>query len=292
MSTYTVERRSALDTITIAFRWLVEHPALLVVFGIATFFDQLRDILVQDLSVDPGPGVLLSISLFGLAAALVGDGVGHIYGKKLTLNKEPQVRPILKTVHSRLSTLIGITILYLVSVIVGTVFFIVPGIYLALRLYLAFPACVIDDKGVVESFRISWDVADGNLLKLFGIGLVAFVPAILLLIAGLGVEVVTGPLPSSTTVSTLWWVVFPVVIVAVFNAVVALSTGRIYIENTQGDQAASPAFDPEDAPGAADTSGDEWRDESARRTGDSWNDQDGGRGADAADGWTDRSEDG
>ena len=54
------------------------------------------------------------------------------------------------------------TLIYALIVALGTLALIVPGIYLAVRLYYFIDAIMIDEKGTIESLRISWKIAKGN----------------------------------------------------------------------------------------------------------------------------------
>ncbi len=54
------------------------------------------------------------------------------------------------------------TLIYALIVALGTLALIVPGIYLAVRLYYFIDAILIDEKGIIESLRTSWRIAKGN----------------------------------------------------------------------------------------------------------------------------------
>lgn len=58
-------------------------------------------------------------------------------------------------------------------VVIGTVLFIVPGIYLALRLQFFYASMVDEDTGIIESFKRSWEITKGHTLELFIIMLIA-----------------------------------------------------------------------------------------------------------------------
>ncbi len=53
-------------------------------------------------------------------------------------------------------------ILYVISVALGSVALVIPGIYLAVRLYYFIDAILIDEKGVISSLKTSWRIVKGN----------------------------------------------------------------------------------------------------------------------------------
>ncbi|MBB5351398.1 putative membrane protein [Haloferula luteola] len=70
--------------------------------------------------------------------------------------------------------------LYGIMVAIGLVLFIVPGIYLALRLGQYHSAIVDRDLSIADAFGYSSKITEGNRLNLFGLGLLSF----LIVIAG------------------------------------------------------------------------------------------------------------
>lgn len=81
------------------------------------------------------------------------------------------------TEHTRrLARTIGV--LFIVGIItniavsIGTVFLIAPGIFLAVSLYFAPLAVMIEDAGIIESLERSWQLTSGNRIQLFFLGLI------------------------------------------------------------------------------------------------------------------------
>lgn len=89
-------------------------------------------------------------------------------------------------VTRRILRLVGVIMLSSMITIFGLLMFIIPGIYFALRLSLAAPACLIEDTGIRESMRRSIAATRGQMtlvyttFSCFGFLLL---PAALLLIA-------------------------------------------------------------------------------------------------------------
>ena len=73
-----------------------------------------------------------------------------------------------------------------VAIALGLVLLIVPGIYVAVRLYFVAQAVVIDKARSTEALRASWRLTDGFWLRTFGVillaNVVAFLPASLLIL--------------------------------------------------------------------------------------------------------------
>lgn len=71
-----------------------------------------------------------------------------------------------------------------VAIVIGFVFLIIPGIYLAIRLQY-FTYCVLEqeDKDCIKALNESWKMTEGHVLDLFALGCLAFFTIILGLIA-------------------------------------------------------------------------------------------------------------
>jgi hypothetical protein len=64
------------------------------------------------------------------------------------------------------------TVLYGLAVLVGLLFFVVPGIYLAVALFFFSYEIIVEEKGVLDAFGGSLDLTAGNRLPLFILGLI------------------------------------------------------------------------------------------------------------------------
>lgn len=62
----------------------------------------------------------------------------------------------------KLLPLIGLGILYMLAILLGSVLLIIPGIILMLSLAMSIPLLVIDDEGVIESLKHSHRMVWGN----------------------------------------------------------------------------------------------------------------------------------
>jgi hypothetical protein len=79
----------------------------------------------------------------------------------------------------------GQTILSGLAVIIGLLFLILPGLFIALRWSISLPVLISGNKGVIESLSESWRMTKGHELRLFAV----FATAQLLALAAIVFEV-------------------------------------------------------------------------------------------------------
>lgn len=211
----TLRRKGVVGTIGDAIEWLRRNPVLIVVFLLYGLFELFAE-LVGSI------GILLG--LLGYVVGLYVNGVAHVIGEHEARGESGDLGRASNAVLGQFISLIGISIVYGLVVAVGFVLLVLPGIYLAVRLSLAFPACVIDERDAFGSLSTSWDVATGNLLKLFGISVVSF-----LVVTGAGIATV-----AFTGLSDEFHLAFlavAAVLTAVVSPVVQFAYARVYLEN-------------------------------------------------------------
>lgn len=196
-----------------AFEWLQRNPVLILAFLVVGVVDALGEASAL-------------FALLGLLLVIFVDGVAHRFayaeatGGRTTFGDE--VGPVL----DRYLSLLGAFVVYAVAVAIGLVLFVLPGIYVGLRLVLAFPAVVIDDQGAFEGLGTSWDVARGNLLKLLGISILTFLVLFSTVFAASIVTVASDSLAIVALVGT--------VVTAVVAPIVQMAYARVYLENRDG----------------------------------------------------------
>lgn len=79
---------------------------------------------------------------------------------------EPQFAAYGQQAH-KILTYFCSNILAFLIVLIGLVFLIIPGIYLALRLQFFSAAIVDDNAGIIESLKKSWEITKGHTFSLF-----------------------------------------------------------------------------------------------------------------------------
>ena len=211
--TTRLQRKNSVDTMAEAFEWLKRNPELILLFLVVGLVDGLEEVSF----------------LFGLLGSLllvVADAIAHRFAYAEAKNGATSIGDEIEHVLGRLLSLVGATLIYFVAVALGLVLLILPGIYLAIRLSLAFPAIVIDDENAFDGLATSWNVAEGNLLKLLGISLLAFV----VIFSTTLVVAIFGTLFESVALIAI----VSAVITAVVSPIVQLSYARVYLENRSG----------------------------------------------------------
>ncbi|WP_440764206.1 glycerophosphoryl diester phosphodiesterase membrane domain-containing protein [Natronorubrum sp. DTA7] len=207
-----LHRKNSVDTMLEAFDWLKRNPILILLFLIVGFVDGLGDESV-------------TFTLLGFLLTIVANGVAHRFAFAEARGESATIGIELDTVLGRLLSLIGATLIYAVAVTIGLILLIIPGIYLGLRLSLAFPAIVIDDENAFEGLGTSWNVAHGNLLKLLGITLLS----LLVLFS----TVIVATLFSVDVESFVFVALVGAIITAIVGPIVQLSYARVYLENRE-----------------------------------------------------------
>lgn len=216
-----IPRKDSFETMSQSFNWLLGFPLLIGAFLLVE--------LVNSVAEFTNP----LVGLVGLLLSLLVGGVAYIYVERLVFEGEfddtvTAFQDAAERAIWRLGWLVVIFVIYSITVFVGLLLLILPGIYLGARLILAFPACVLDEADAFESLSLSWEAGDGNVLKLIGIFLLSIVAlvgvslggAIVAGIAG-GIELLESPL-------------FPVLlapVIALIAGVVEMSIARVYLEN-------------------------------------------------------------
>ena len=221
-----IPRKNAIDTFVQGVEWLVAVPVLL---GAFFFVEVLNSV---------GQFVTGLFSLAGSILTLLVFGAAYVYTERFVSDGDVQggVDELLSTVSevaSRLLALIGIALIYIIVVVVGLFFLLVPGIYLGARLVLAFPACVLDGKGVTDSLSTSWDVAGGNVLKLVGLGAINVLAAIGL---GLGASAIAAVVGGLSVLEGPLFSLALAPVSAVLSGAVQMAIARVYIENRSPEQ--------------------------------------------------------
>lgn len=134
-------------------------------------------------------------SIIGWIIALIIGGLfsmGYIKNLFQTLDGiEPQFSAYGQQAPKLLTFIIA-NIIYSIIVIVGLIIFIIPGIYLAIRLQFFMAFIVQENAGIMESLRMSWNITKGNAMQLFLLSLAMIgitIVGLILLIVGIFVAV-------------------------------------------------------------------------------------------------------
>jgi hypothetical protein len=169
--------------------------------------------------------------IIALILEFIGQGV-ILYGAFQALQGHPVViGAAVRRWLSRFWAIIGISILVFLGLAVGFALLIIPGIILALRWAVTLPVCMMESKGTLASMRRSAELTKGHRWKLFGIGVLIYVVAIIsalvrfLVISLLSRSGVLGWLglgaPGRIITTAIISVILSAIVTAYFNIVAA-----------------------------------------------------------------------
>lgn len=113
------------------------------------------------------------LSFAGFVGLLVAYASAFRTTDNVVSDRGEPLGSLLRSALFRTPVLFVLGICYAIAVTVGLVFLILPGLYLLVRLSLAFPAAVVDRRGVIGSLREGWRRSSGNVVR---IGSVVAVP--------------------------------------------------------------------------------------------------------------------
>ncbi len=88
---------------------------------------------------------------------------------ELYLERKVSIRSAFRRLGTGTWSLLACSILRELAIVVGSVFFLVPGILAACRLMVALPAAVLESLGVRQAFARSVSLTDRNVTRAFGI---------------------------------------------------------------------------------------------------------------------------
>jgi hypothetical protein len=128
----------------------------------------------------------LSLLLFAICQPAI------IYGAFQTMRgRDFHIGESLRKALERLMPVIGVSILMLVSIMIGSLLLLVPGLILWTMFLVAVPVCVVERLGPVQSLRRSAELTKGNRWRLFGMFLLlaVLVSAIRFALSGMLVAV-------------------------------------------------------------------------------------------------------
>lgn len=184
---------------------------------------------------DIAPWAWLVIVAVGVADTIVGAAI-HFAGYDEAVKRSRNLAALLSDAISRTVSLIITILLFTVVTGVGYLFLVLPGIYLSVRLSLAFPACVIDRMNPIDSLRRGWSTSMGRFWKIFGVNLTFLVVGYVVdtsLRLGLG-AVREGTLPADPPSIVIFAITN-----GVFFPIYLLTLTRIYLEGEQRMERAS-----------------------------------------------------
>ena len=135
---------------------------------------------VLDIVVNLGLSIVLK-AVFGSVAGGTLYDIGSLFISALFIvaqvytylnsvrGKRVELESLYEAVSPYWMRMVLLDLLIVVTVVVGLVLLIIPGIYFALRLSLA-PYFLVDkNMDVMDAYKASWDATKGNVMKILGI---------------------------------------------------------------------------------------------------------------------------
>ena len=141
-------------------------------------------IIVAILGNDGVLGVLGTLVNLVATAWLLGSIIRIVQDVEEDGKVDWSVGKILGSVTGRLVSIILLQIVVAILVGIGLIFFIVPGVILALMWIVSMPSLVVEEKGVFDSMSRSSELTKNNRMRILGVGLVILAVYIAIAIIG------------------------------------------------------------------------------------------------------------
>ncbi|WP_226039147.1 hypothetical protein [Natrinema sp. DC36] len=171
-----------IDAMTDGFSRTTERNGLVFVAVFAVL--ALLNALVAPVEIGTATGATPATGLVGLATGVLSllIGLGTIAAAIVALrtfaSDETETIPRefrrRKIATATLNAFVG-TIVFVVLVAVGSIFLLVPGLFVLVSLYYWSAFVAIEDQNFVRAFRSSWTLTRGSRLRLFGLGIAVVV---------------------------------------------------------------------------------------------------------------------
>jgi hypothetical protein len=145
---------------------------IVVLANLAVLFVAVPAVIrIAGVALTPVSPIFSLVNLIGSVSTLVGMlfaypcifqvAMQDLHGQSISTDA------IIKTATRKFWALLGLAILLLLGVAVGSLLLIVPGVILALAWSVSFPALVLEDRGVFAAFRRSADLTRGKRWSIF-----------------------------------------------------------------------------------------------------------------------------
>ena len=109
-----------------------------------------------------GANWVLTMLLGAVAQGMMIKAVADVY-----LEQSPDFKDCFKIGFKKAGVILLASLLVLVPIMFGFLFFLVPGVYLAVLWFVVGPSIVIENKGIVESMKRSWELVSGSWCYVF-----------------------------------------------------------------------------------------------------------------------------
>ncbi|MCL4398510.1 MAG: hypothetical protein M1322_03405 [Candidatus Parvarchaeota archaeon] len=159
-----------LFTDPLLFSLAVIYAIIYILFGAYTSSLNVTNLTVSGISAVGISYILIYAVLIFLAGTFISGMVFvRVSGKK------KNVKEVIVKALKRYPALLATTFLTSVIIALGFIAFVIPGIYLSLKLILSPVSSVIEDKSPVDAIKRSWNMTFGNWWYLFAMVLLFIV---------------------------------------------------------------------------------------------------------------------
>ena len=136
---------------------------------------RLAQIGVTPLGADPNPLAMASVTILILMLIFVVATLAFLFSQGATilavadlyLGRGVTISDGLRRVWDDIAYLFGVIVLNFLTVGAAMIFLIVPGVYVACRLFVAVPAALIEKRSPSDSLTRSWDLTRDNAGRAF-----------------------------------------------------------------------------------------------------------------------------
>ncbi len=172
-----VRKISVTDTIKKSFQVFFKKPLLLmsfylpIVLAIISFLFALG-ILISDALIYNKYLIVLVVYLMIFSFWLVTIGIGGMILSAERIIRRKNVK-FLEIFNQSIRNSLRLSVAYLLEqifLVLGLLLLIIPGVFLAVRLTLITPGCILEKKGL--GIKRSWNATKGNFWKIFFILLI------------------------------------------------------------------------------------------------------------------------
>lgn len=89
---------------------------------------------------------------------------------------KPDAFELITNVASKVPRLMIASVLLFLATFIASLFFILPGIFISVKFMYYIFFIVIEDKGVIDSFKSSWKIVNGNWFRTVALSIYWFLP--------------------------------------------------------------------------------------------------------------------
>lgn len=130
------------------------------------FLPELIITLLHSLNTNAGASVLIHV-IHILAILPFITGASTFYAHQYLTSQEATIPRSIQVAGERFTELVVLTFIFFALSFAGLLFFLIPGIYLSIRLSFIYYALIIENRSTFDAFNRSWQLTKGYWWKLF-----------------------------------------------------------------------------------------------------------------------------